>query len=147
MGSVINAANAAAGDIFSTIATEFGAGVAGGVGVFAEAAELPSAIAPPGSVINQDVTTNTANVISAINVVTLPGFQQHDGETGTTHVQVQPLRERAGFETDNHNLAGERTQDRESAPPARGGPSPPSPPCHSHSGRRAPCLPARHQEQ
>lgn len=71
MGGVISAAKAAAGDIFSTIATEFGAGVAGGVGVFSEGAALPSVIAPPGSVINQDVTTNTTNVISAINNVTL----------------------------------------------------------------------------
>lgn len=71
MGGVINAAKSAAGDIFSTIATEFGAGVAGGVGVFSEGAALPSVIAPPGSVINQDVTTTTANVIGAINNVTL----------------------------------------------------------------------------
>lgn len=71
MGGVINAAKAAAGDIFSTIATEFGAGVAGGVGVFSESAALPSGIAPPGSVINQNVTTTTADVISGINNVTL----------------------------------------------------------------------------
>lgn len=71
MGGVINAAKAAAGDIFSTIAADFGAGVAGGVGVFSEGAALPSVIAPPGSVINQDVTTNTGNVINAINNVTL----------------------------------------------------------------------------
>ena len=71
MGGVINAAKAAAGDIFSTISADFGAGVAGGVGVFSEGAALPSVIAPPGSVINQDVTTNTGNVIDAINNVTL----------------------------------------------------------------------------
>lgn len=71
MGSAINAAKAAAGDIFSTIATDFGAGVAGGVGVFAEAAALPGSIAPPGSVINQDVTTDTSIVLDAISDITL----------------------------------------------------------------------------
>jgi hypothetical protein len=71
MGGVINAAKAAAGDIFSSIASDFGAGVAGGVGVFSEGAHLPGIFAPPGSVINRDVTTNTADVIGAINNVTL----------------------------------------------------------------------------
>ena len=71
MGGVINAAKAAAGTIFSTIASEFGSGVAGGVGVFSEQAALPGVIAPPGSVINQDVTTNTGNVVAAINAITL----------------------------------------------------------------------------
>ncbi|MBU2958918.1 VPLPA-CTERM sorting domain-containing protein [Paracoccus sp. 1_MG-2023] len=71
MGGAINAAKSAAEDIFSTIASEFGTGVAGGVGVFAEAAELPTIIAPPGSVLNQDITTNTATVVDAIDDVTL----------------------------------------------------------------------------
>lgn len=71
MGGVINAAKGAAGTIFSTIATEFGSGVAGGVGVFSEGAYMPGDFAPPGSVINQDVTTDTTAVVNAINNVTL----------------------------------------------------------------------------
>lgn len=71
MGEEIAAAKNAAEDIFSTIAAGFGSGVAGGVGVFSEKAALPGVISPPGSVINQDVTATTANVVSAINAITL----------------------------------------------------------------------------
>lgn len=72
MGGVISAAKAAAGDIFSTIATEFGSGVAGGVGVFSEGAHLPGGpVSPPGTVINQDVTTDIGDVTTAINGITL----------------------------------------------------------------------------
>ena len=45
-----------------------------------------------------------------VSTLHLPRFQQHDGEAGLAHVPVQPLRERAGLEADNRNLAGERTQ-------------------------------------
>ncbi len=72
MGGVISGAKAAAADIFSSLA-DFG-DVAASVGVYSEAARLPTAPAgstAPGLVINQDVTTDTATSIAAINAVTL----------------------------------------------------------------------------
>lgn len=88
MGGVISAAKTAAGDIFSGIVSTFGSDVAGGVGVYSENAGLigdtcsvgfpgymcastSSVIAAPGAVINQDVTTTTADVVTGINNVTL----------------------------------------------------------------------------
>ena len=67
MGGAIAGAKSAAGDILSGLAG-FG-NLASGVGVFSEGASLLNA--PPGNVINQDLTTNAATAQAAINAVTL----------------------------------------------------------------------------
>lgn len=67
MGSAIANAKTAAGDIFTALGG-FG-DVAGGVGVYSEGASLANT--PPGATINLDITTSSADVISAINAVTL----------------------------------------------------------------------------
>lgn len=69
MGGRINGVKAAAADIFTGLAS-FG-DVAASVGVYSEAARLAPVGAVPGRVINQDLTTNSATAIAAINAVTL----------------------------------------------------------------------------
>lgn len=69
MGGRINAVKAAAADIFTGL-DAFG-DVAASVGVYSEAARLAPAGAVPGRVINQDLTTNSATAIAAINAVRL----------------------------------------------------------------------------
>lgn len=69
MGAEINAAKAATANIIAGLQA-FGSAAAG-VGVFSEQAELPPALTPPGSVLNQDVTTDTAAITTAVNAVTL----------------------------------------------------------------------------
>lgn len=90
MGSVIDAAKSAADTIFTRIASEFGSGVAGGVGVFSEQAALPGVIAPPGSVINQDVTSTTSDVIAGINAITLnvPDYGGDYPESANTAIEL-----------------------------------------------------------
>lgn len=67
MEFVIDAAKAAAENLFTGL-DAFG-DVAAGAGVFSEGASL--AFAPPGSVINSGLTTNSATTIAAINSTTL----------------------------------------------------------------------------
>ena len=69
MGGRINAVKAAAADIFTGL-DAFG-DVAASVGVYSESARLAPVGAVPGRVINQDLTTNSATAIAAINAVTL----------------------------------------------------------------------------
>lgn len=69
MGSRINGVKAAAADIFSGL-DAFG-DVAASVGVYSEAARLAPDGAVPGRVINQDLTTDSATAIAAIDAVRL----------------------------------------------------------------------------
>jgi hypothetical protein len=72
MGGVINGAKDAAAGIFTAL-SGFG-DVAASVGVYSEAARTPTSPAgstAPGLVVNQDLTTNVATSIAAINAVTL----------------------------------------------------------------------------
>jgi hypothetical protein len=67
MSGAINGAKADADDILTGL-SGFGS-LATGVGAFSEGANLVNA--PPGNVINQDLTANTATASAAINAITL----------------------------------------------------------------------------
>lgn len=69
MGSEISAAKSAASALFTQLEA-FG-DIAASVGVYSEAARLDPAGSVPGRVINQDLTTDSAAAIAAINAVTL----------------------------------------------------------------------------
>jgi hypothetical protein len=69
MGGRIDGVKAAAASIFAGL-DAFG-DVAASVGVYSEAARLAPAGSVPGRVINQDLTTDSAVAIAAINAVTL----------------------------------------------------------------------------
>lgn len=69
MGPRIDGVKAAAADIFTGL--DALGDVAASVGVYSEAARLAPAGSPPGRVINQDTTTNSATAIAAINAVSL----------------------------------------------------------------------------
>lgn len=69
MGGEINAAKAAANSLFEQLAG-FG-DIAASVGVYSEAARLAPDGSAPGRVINQNLTTDDATAIAAINAVTL----------------------------------------------------------------------------
>jgi hypothetical protein len=98
MGGRINAVKAAAANIFTGL-DAFG-DVAASVGVYSEAARLAPVGSPPGRVINQDLTTNSATAIAAINAVTLsnPDGGGDGPENGVNGVELstENLSWRAG---------------------------------------------------
>ena len=88
MGGRIDTVKAAAANIFTGL-DAFG-DVAGSVGVYSEAARLAPAGSVPGRVINQDLTTNSATAIAAINAVTLgdPDGGGDGAENGVTGIEL-----------------------------------------------------------
>ncbi|MEM8629708.1 MAG: vWA domain-containing protein [Pseudomonadota bacterium] len=91
MGDEINAAQEAASDIFTALAA-FG-DVAGSVGVYAEAARLPSApegSSAPSLVVNQNLTTSVPTAIAGIEDVTLgdPDFGGDGPENGVNGIEL-----------------------------------------------------------
>jgi hypothetical protein len=88
MGPRINGVKAAAADIFAGL-DAFG-DVAASVGVYSEAARLAPDGSVPGRVINQDLTTNSATAIAALNAVDLgdPDFGGDGPENGVNGVEL-----------------------------------------------------------
>lgn len=88
MGGRINGVKSAADDIFTGL-NSFG-NAAASVGVYSEAARLAPGGTVPGRVINQDLTTDNATAIAAINAVTLgnPDFGRDRPENGVNGIEL-----------------------------------------------------------